>query len=99
MKLLDFIIRPLITEKAALISSSSPGKQVLVFVVNKKASKEDIKKAIEFAFKTQVEKIRTLNYGGNFHDANKSGMKAGKGKFKKAMITLKQGQEVHLGNI
>jgi len=48
---------PLSTEKSIRIMES---ENKLVFVVDRKATKQDIKKAIEELFKSRVESIRTV---------------------------------------
>jgi len=48
---------PLATEKAVRLMES---ENKLIFIVDRRAKKEDIKKAIEAAFKVKVSKITTL---------------------------------------
>lgn len=48
---------PLSTEKSIRLMES---ENKLIFVVNKKANKSDIKKAIEEIFKTKVIKVNTF---------------------------------------
>lgn len=51
------LVRPLHTEKAlALIEKEN----TLVFIVDRKATKHDIKRAVETIFNVKVEKVRTL---------------------------------------
>jgi len=49
---------PLSTEKSIRLMES---ENKLIFVVDKKANKQDIKKAIEKIYKVKVVKINTLN--------------------------------------
>jgi len=49
---------PLSTERAIRLMES---ENKLVFVVDKKATKQEIKKAIEERFNVKVEQVRTLN--------------------------------------
>jgi large subunit ribosomal protein L23 len=51
----DIIKRPLVTEKNTVYSSMN----TFVFEVDKRARKEQIKTAIEKAFKVKVEEVRT----------------------------------------
>jgi len=53
----DIIKNPLVTEKAMKLIES---ENKLLFVVDLKAKKQDIKKAVEDIFKVKVEKINTL---------------------------------------
>lgn len=54
---LSIIGYPLNTEKAVRITEM---ENKLVFVVDRKATKEKIKKAVEDAFKVKVEKVNTF---------------------------------------
>ena len=53
----EVIINPLMTEKVVRLMET---ENKLLFRVNIKATKSDIKKAIEEMFKVKVEKINTL---------------------------------------
>ena len=60
------------------------------FVVDKRAGKVEIKKAVEEIFKVQVEKVNTLIVKGKTVSRNtKSGVTVGNtGDYKKAIVTL-----------
>ncbi len=51
------IIRPLHTEKAIMAIER---ENTLIFIVDKKATKHDIRSAVEKLFQVKVEKVRTL---------------------------------------
>ena len=87
---LDIIRSPKITEKATSLSEFNK----LVFKVNKKASKAAIKKSIEKIFKVNVIKVNTINIRGKSKIVR--GKKATKPSYKKAIITLKEGQSIDL---
>lgn len=57
MDMYDIIKNPLSTEKAIRLMES---ENKLLFVVDRKANKKDIKEAIEKMFKVKVEKVNTL---------------------------------------
>tara|TARA_Y200000002_G_scaffold340095_1_gene310443 strand:- start:51 stop:341 length:291 start_codon:yes stop_codon:yes gene_type:complete len=57
---MDILIKPIITEKATLVSELH---NCFSFLVNIKANKVEIKKAVEASYGVSVEKVRTLNYG------------------------------------
>lgn len=57
MDIYKIIKHPLSTEKAIRLMES---ENKLLFVVDKKATKKDIAKAIEEMFKAKVEKVNTL---------------------------------------
>ena len=87
---LDTIIAPNITEKSTSLSEHNK----IVFKVMKNASKKSIKKSIEKIFKVNVVKINTINLKGkNKIVRNKKTYVPG---YKKAIITLKKGQNIDL---
>lgn len=57
MDIYQIIKYPLSTEKSIRLMES---ENKLIFVVNKKATKKEIKKAIEEMFKVEVDSINTL---------------------------------------
>lgn len=82
---------PRITEKASLLQS----KNQYVFEVDLKACKPEIKKAIENIFKVHVVKINTINVLGK---QVRVGRHEGKSAdFKKAIITLMEGEKIDVG--
>ena len=87
---LDSIIRPIITEKATILSEQNK----TVFKVHKKANKKNIKKNIEKLFKVNVVKINIINQKTKVK--MKQGKKSYKSGYKKAIITLKKGQSIDL---
>ena len=54
---LKILIRPLHTEKALLLIER---ENTIIIIVNRKATKHDIKYAIEKLFDVKVEKVNTL---------------------------------------
>ena len=51
------IVRPLVTEKAVSLIER---ENKLTFIVDKRATKADIKRAVEEMFQVEVEKVTTL---------------------------------------
>ena len=87
---LDTIVSPVITEKATSLSEFNK----VVFKVHKGANKNSIKKSIEKIFKVNVIKINTINIKGKTKLVkNKKSFKSG---YKKAIVTLKKGQNIDL---
>ena len=88
--LYDKIIAPHITEKSTNLSEQNK----IIFKVPNKANKKNLKKNIEKIFKVNVTKINIIN--------KKSKTKITRGKkvkmlgYKKAIITLKKGQNIDL---
>ena len=87
---LDSIIRPIITEKATILSEQNK----TVFKVHKKANKKNIKKNIEKLFKVNVIKVNIVNLKSKIKF--KQGKLAKKNGYKKAIVTLKKGQSIDL---
>ena len=87
---LDTIISPNVTEKSTSLSEFNK----IVFKVHKDATKKLIKKNIEKIFKVNVIKINTINLKGKTKLVrNKKAYKPG---YKKAIVTLKKGQNIDL---
>ena len=87
---LDTVISPNITEKSTSLSEVNK----VVFKVHKGASKNSIKKSIEKIFKVNVIKVNTINLKGKTKLVrNKKAYKPG---YKKAIVTLKKGQNIDL---
>ena len=88
--LLDTIVSPTITEKATSLSEFNK----IVFKVYKGANKKLIKKSIEKIFKVNVIKINTINLRGKTKLVR--GKKSSRPGYKKAIVTLKKGQNIDL---
>ena len=90
VNLYDKILSPIVTEKSTNISEQNK----IVFKVPYKANKKNLKTSIEKIFKVNVTKINIIN--------KKNRIKTTRGKkvkikgFKKAIITLKKGQNIDL---
>ena len=88
--LYDNIISPLITEKSTNLSELNK----VVFKINKNANKISIKKNIEKIFKVNVIKVNIIN------KQNRTKLTRGKKVkvlgYKKAIVTLKKGQNIDL---
>ena len=91
----QILIRPLITEK---MSDLSAEKSQYGFLVNPKANKIEIARAIEEKFSVHVINVKTVNHPGKTKTQfRKSGRFSGKtAKFKKAIIKLREGEKIDL---
>ncbi|MBK9098021.1 MAG: 50S ribosomal protein L23 [bacterium] len=91
----QILISPLITEKMTNITAD---KGKYGFLVNPKANKIQIAKAIEEKFNVHVTDVKTINHQGKTKTQfRKSGRFTGKtAKYKKAIITLKEGEKIEL---
>ena len=86
----DKIISPIVTEKSTNLSEQNK----IVFKVNKNLNKKLIKKNIEKIFKVEVTKVNILNKRTKIKSTR--GRKAKISGFKKAIVTLKKGQNIDL---
>lgn len=89
MSLHDVIEKPIVTEKSAIAREAS---NVATFRVDPKATKHDIRRAVEQLFSVKVERVRTMQ---------QQGKKKRVGKFigrrptwKKAIVELAEGQTI-----
>jgi large subunit ribosomal protein L23 len=89
MNIYSIIKKPHVTEKTSLGTSAS---NTITLVVDRISNKIEIKKAVESLFKVDVTSVRTVNVAGK---VKRSGRSFGKRQnWKKAYITLKEGQSV-----
>ena len=90
LHLFDKIISPLVTEKSTNLSEQNK----ITFKVHIRANKKNIRSSIEKIFKVDVTKINIIN--------KKTRLKTTRGKkvkvkgYKKAIVTLKKGQNIDL---
>ncbi len=98
MQTQHIIIKPIISEKS--LKDAMVGKYT--FLVNKKANKTEIRKAIEEVFDVKVIKILTNITKGSTTRNTRIGRKVAVFADKKARVTLQKGQSIaifdeHLG--
>ena len=86
--LYDFVLAPLITEKATMVSEYNQ----VVFRVPIKATKPQIKQAIEVLFKVNVTAVNTLITKGK--QKRFRGRLGTRSDVKKAIVTLAAGQSI-----
>ena len=94
---IDSIRNPIITEKA---TNDSELFNRYAFVVDKKANKIEIKKAVETAYGVSISSVKTLNYPVQKNTKfTKKGLVTGKkGAYKKAIIQLAEGESIDFYN-
>ncbi|MFC1553221.1 50S ribosomal protein L23 [candidate division KSB1 bacterium] len=91
MEIIDVIIRPLVTEK---LTNLGEDKNQYGFVVDKRANKIEIKRAVEEKFEVKVDSVRTMNVKGKVKTMGRfSGRQSG---WKKAIVMLKEGYQITL---
>jgi large subunit ribosomal protein L23 len=90
--LFSIIKRPLVTERATNLKAKA---NQYVFRVAPKASKGDIKHAVEQLFKVKVLGVNTMRVGGKFR---RMGNAPGSHRpdWKKAIVSVQQGQEIKI---
>jgi large subunit ribosomal protein L23 len=87
----DIIRQPVVTEKSTL--GSEHGQ--VTFKVPLKATKPDIKQAVETLFKVKVSAVNTLIQKGK--TKRFKGVKSFRSDVKKAIVTLEEGQTIDVG--
>ncbi len=90
---MDIIIKPVVTEKMTEMGESL---NRYGFIVNRKANKLQIKKAVEDLYGVEVATVNTMNYRGKTKSRfTKAGIITGKAaSYKKAIITLAEGETI-----
>ena len=91
----QILIKPVITEKATKLADK---RNTYVFVVSKEANKIEIGKAVEKMFNVSVEKVNTAVMPGKPKSrSTKTAIVRGtKSSYKKAYVTLTQGETIDL---
>jgi large subunit ribosomal protein L23 len=89
----SILIKPIISEKSEKLTTKV---NQYTFVVDKKANKLEIKKAVESMFTTNVVAVNTVVMPAKLKSRNtRSGVVKGrKSAYKKAYVTLAEGEEL-----
>lgn len=83
--------KPHVTEKASDLAAQ---KNAYVFVVDERANKVEIKKAIESMYKVKPVRVNIINSPAKIvFSRGKQGLKSG---YKKAIVYLKDGDKIEL---
>jgi len=90
---MDILVKPLVTEK---MTTQTERFNRYGFVVDRRATKPQIKKAVESLYDVTVERVNTMVYGGKIKSRfTKGGVITGKtATFKKAFVTLVDGDSI-----
>ena len=84
------LIEPIITEAATVLA----GENKYVFKIASKATKAEVKKAVEEIFKVSVLSVRTINVIGKKRMRGRiEGHKTGT---KKAIVKIKEGESINI---
>ena len=89
---MSLLSKPLITEKVSALNE----KGVYGLIVDKRANKVEIKKAVENTYGVTVQRVNTLRYAGKKKTRYiKTGVTRGqRPAYKKALVTLKAGEVI-----
>ena len=89
---MDILKKPLVTEKASELNEANK----YAFVVDKRANKVEVKKAVEDMYGVSVVSVNTMNYlGKNKTRYTKAGFISGrKPSFKKAIVEVAEGDMI-----
>ena len=85
----QIIRKPVITEKGL---GAKESEATLVFEVSSKASKSEIKNAVQTIFKVKVDTVRTANFAGK--ERRRGKFTGYRPDWKKAYVRLKEGQKM-----
>lgn len=91
---MDIIVRPIVTEKFTKMGEKFPNS--CGFIVDKRANKIEIKKAVESLYGVRVERVNTMNYSGKRKSRyTKKGFIQGRtAAYKKAIVMLAEGDRI-----
>ncbi|HWC75983.1 MAG TPA: 50S ribosomal protein L23 [Blastocatellia bacterium] len=96
----DVIKGPVITEKALTMKDEvealgreGNAKQLLTLKVDRRATKPEIKHAVEKIFGVKVEEVRVANYHGKMKRIPTRREMGRRSDWKKAFVTLKSGEK------
>ena len=90
---MDILLKPIVTEK---MTDQGEKLNRFGFVVDKRANKIQIKKAVEEMYGVTVETVNTMVYAGKSKSRyTKTGIIQGRtNSFKKAIVTLAEGDTI-----
>jgi large subunit ribosomal protein L23 len=89
---MNILIRPVVSEKTYALMDTG----TYVFVVDPRATKIDVRNAVEQAFNVKVTNVNTLNRKGKNTRNRRTGVRGAKPNTKRAIVTLKQGDTINL---
>ncbi len=91
----NIIIKPLLTEKTSALTDKL---NRFAFLVNRRANKIEIKKAIEKTYSVSVVAVNTINHPGKIKTrSTKSSISVGRtNAIKKAFVTLAAGETIDI---
>ena len=94
MNFTEVLISPILSEKSVTMKDE---QNRYSFMVNPKANKTEIKKAVEKLFKVKVKAVRTANVRGKLHRVGRH--EGFRSDWKKAMVTVQAGQKIDVTDL
>ncbi len=88
MQIYEVLRRPLITEKSTALLSQNK----YAFEVDRRANKQQIKEAVEKAFKVKVDKVAVITMPAKAKGFGR--LRGERRPWKKAIVTLKEGERI-----
>ena len=88
MNLFEILRRPLVTEKSTKLSE----RNQYVFEVDKRSNKDQVRLAVEKAFKVGVISVNIISVPGETKRMGRRAIK--RPSWKKAVVTLKEGDKI-----
>jgi large subunit ribosomal protein L23 len=89
---MSVLIRPVVSEKTYALME----QHTYVFVVDPRATKVDVRNAVEQAFSVKVVNVNTLNRKGKSTRNRRTGVVGTRPSTKRAIVTLRQGDSINL---
>ncbi|MDQ3008506.1 MAG: 50S ribosomal protein L23 [bacterium] len=87
------LVRPVITEKSMQLAQT---RNSFTFEVSRNSSKEQVKQAVEELYKVNVTSVNTIMGHNELKPTGKKRLKSMNARVKKAIVTLKAGQNIAL---
>lgn len=89
---MSVLIRPVVSEKTTGLMDN----RTYVFVVDPRATKIDVRNAVEQAFSVKVTNVNTLNRKGKATRNRRTGVVGTRPNTKRAIVTLAEGDSINL---
>ena len=89
---MSVLIRPVVSEKSTTLMEN----HTYVFVVDPRATKIDVRNAVEQAFNVKVTNVNTLNRKGKSTRNRRTGVTGTRPDTKRAIVTLREGDSINL---
>ena len=94
MNIYNILKSPVVTERSAILKEKF---NQYVFKVDPRSSKHEIKEAVTKVFNVEVEKVHTAIFSGKLRRLALGRPQGKRPDWKKAIVTLKKGQEIKIG--